>query len=162
MRCVDVNETHAFVATDVVSVYTRGTGQCVFRLISAPGPAVSSCLTKPTAIDKDEENQPFIRLALHSSSSRNWQGDFDNSIYGATTYSYLTAVQVSPDGRSFVATGYNGYLFHVSGFDTETHSENKAGDIEPAQARTSFTRLSCFDMSQLAYDGKRIVASGVR
>lgn len=117
MNYVDVNETHAFVATDFVSVYSRATGQCVFQLSSMPELVSLFRLrwqksSLPAGLFVDENLQAFFQIELPP-----YRGlGTDTSSYDEPSRS-VAAVHISPNGQDFVATGYDGHIFHVRNFD---------------------------------------------
>ncbi|KAF8608304.1 hypothetical protein BDV93DRAFT_519345 [Ceratobasidium sp. AG-I] len=161
MNYVDVNETHAFVATDLVSVYSRATGQCVFRLSSIPELVSLFRLrwqtpSLPPGVFLDEDSQAFVQMQLPP-----YRGlGTDTSNYDEPGGS-VAAVHVSPSGQDFVAIGYDGHLFHVRNFDTSARDSRNDNETHSSEyLRVSLTRLGNSSLSQLAYDGERIVVSG--
>lgn len=135
MNYVDVNQTHAFVATDFVSVYSRATGRCVFQLSSMPqlaslfrlrwqAPSIAGGLFV------DEDSEPFVWMDLPPYRLLGTSTFHDDQPEGS-----VVAVHVSPSGQDFVAAGYNGHLFHVRNFDTSTraaHNHDGKSDQQPS------------------------------
>lgn len=118
MHYVDVNETHAFVATDFVSVYSRATGQCVFQLSTIPELVSLFRLrwqspSLPADMLLHEKTQPFVDMQLPP--YRGLGSDTSNHDEPGGS---VVAVHVSPSGQDFVAIGYGGHLFHVRNFAT--------------------------------------------
>ncbi|KAF8604781.1 hypothetical protein BDV93DRAFT_605713 [Ceratobasidium sp. AG-I] len=148
MLYVDVNETHAFVATHTVSVYSRASGKCVFQLQDSKLEVITSCAITPTrsfqTVFEDYALRPYR--------------DPDPINYGYSPLDIVMAVHVSPSGNDFVAITFRGYLLHISGLK------------ELNEGRSAFSlddlRVSVVNVDQrldnLAYDGDRILVHGAR
>ncbi|KAG9090631.1 hypothetical protein FS749_000409 [Ceratobasidium sp. UAMH 11750] len=159
MRYVDVNETHVFVVVAAVgkaavSVYSRGTGQCVFRLTPEQLNRFCSSAHLPTRIE--DSGNSFFRLALHPHSPT------PTLVYPAPPEDQVMAVHVSPTGRDFVAATFCGYVLHVTGFDS-TYQVTERGQLpaRPGRPKISVTRVFNSRTTHLAYDGEHIVVTTV-
>lgn len=149
MLYVDVNETHVFIATHTVSVYSRASGKCVFQFQGPWLEVVTSCAVPPTRsfhnhpVFEDYELQPY-------------RGP-DPINYGYSPLDIVMAVHVSPSGNDFVAITFRGYLLHINGIKelTEDGSGFTLQDFKISVASVD-QRLD-----SLAYDGDRILAHGV-
>jgi hypothetical protein len=180
MLCVDFNETHVFVGTNTVSVYSRTTGECIFQLQEAHFEQIASCVDPTTRSDHNlprpsrtapcftrywlPEYYPYRRLIMHLEPR-----------------DIVKAVRVSPNGDSFVAVTYYGYIIHVKGLKSvdEEAVRNTSGDtpsVLPATRPSAKERmppsLDNFRISviqvgllgrlrDLAYDGNKILTYGV-
>ncbi|KAG8748440.1 hypothetical protein FRC12_013843 [Ceratobasidium sp. 428] len=157
MRYVDVNETHVFVATDVVSVYSRGTSQCVFRLTPEQLNRFCSSVHGPTQIDSSGS---FHQFALHPYSS------ILTEVHRVPPDDRVTAVHVSPTGQDFVAITFCGYVLHVTSFDSIHRPAGQPPRCIDHRERTlvnpkvSVTRVSNSYITYLAYDGEHVVVTG--
>ncbi|KAG8699354.1 hypothetical protein FRC08_005366 [Ceratobasidium sp. 394] len=157
IRYVDVNETHVFVvvaavAKAAVSVYSRGTGQCVFRLTPEQLNRFCSSAHLPTRIE--DSGNSFFRLALHHHSPT------PTLVYPAPPEDQVMVVHVSPTGRDFVAATFCGYVLHVTGFDS-TYQVTERGQLpaRPGRPKISVTRVFNSRTTHLAYDGEHIVVT---
>ncbi|KAF8608310.1 hypothetical protein BDV93DRAFT_519353 [Ceratobasidium sp. AG-I] len=174
---VDVNDTHAFVAADHVSVYSRATGECVFLLRKLELFALALCVapsipSQTESIFEEYELQQYKNL--------------DQLKYRYTPDD-ATGVRVSPSGDDFVVATTRGYVFHFSGlkgdrimrggfnwdkFDNERDlGASFAPRLEKLDLGGDEFFLENFRVSvakvderldNLAYDGDRILTHGLR
>lgn len=147
---LDVNETHAFVGTDSISIYSRLSGNCVFKLRTSTLEPIISHVLRPTT-----------RIFLPNSTFENYvlKPCRDPSpIYSrSNSLQFVTVVQVSPSGDNFVALTTNGILVHVGGL--------KGTDLIETPYSLDRFRISVASLDRsvfgLAYDGDRILVDGV-
>ena len=102
---MDINETHAFVATENITVYSRTTGKCALRLQASRLRRLVWCtvasvsVTQARSIFEEHEIQPYESPDPHRTARIH--DDF------------TTAVRVSPSGDDFVVITAYGYIFHI-------------------------------------------------
>ncbi|CAE6481101.1 unnamed protein product [Rhizoctonia solani] len=153
MNYVDVNETHVFVATHTVSVYSRATGQRVFILDESHLAQITTYVSTP--IPMSPEGSAFRKRELpgYTITGR-------PMIAGHRPWDVIKAVHVSPGGDDFVAITSQGHIFHMSGLKSETiEARGEATRRSQAHLKISATQVqSCLE--NLAYDGQRILAYG--
>ncbi|KAG8748991.1 hypothetical protein FRC12_013677 [Ceratobasidium sp. 428] len=178
MLYVDVNETHAFVATHTVSVYSRASGQCVFQFRDSQLERLTHCSSYPTL--QQRSSSLFLEYAFE-----NYREPYRSNNIFTVPSDIAMAVHVSPTGDDFVAITFRGFIFHISGLkeatiDHETalqepndvpssDTASTSAPASPIRARSEVS-LDKFKISvtrggtgleHLAYDGNRIVADGV-
>ncbi|CAE6522141.1 unnamed protein product [Rhizoctonia solani] len=153
MNYVDVNETHVFVATHTVSVYSRATRQRVFYLDESHLAQITTHISSPTPLPSHGSVFTRRELSGYNTTDR-------PMISGHRPWDVIMAVHVSPDGDSFVAITSQGHIFHMNGLKSgATESGNDAVDRPRVYLRISATQVqSCLE--NLAYDGQRILAYG--
>ncbi|KAH7334856.1 hypothetical protein B0J17DRAFT_671830 [Rhizoctonia solani] len=153
MNYVDVNETHVFVATHTVSVYSRATRQRVFHLDESHLAQITTYISAPTPIPSQGSVFPRRELSGYTTTDR-------PMISGHRPWDVIMAVHVSPDGNSFVAITSQGHIFHMSGLKSgATGPGNEIVGRSQVHLRISATQVqSCLE--NLAYDGQRILAYG--
>ncbi|KAF8706732.1 A Receptor for Ubiquitination Targets, partial [Rhizoctonia solani] len=153
MSYVDVNETHVFVATHTVSVYSRATGQLVFHLDESHLAQITTHISAPTST--------FSRGPVFT--TRDLPGYTDSGrpmISGHRPWDVIVAVHVSPDGNDFVAITSRGHIFHISGLKVgTTRPDDETASHSPLRVRISATQAQNY-LENLAYDGQRILAYG--
>jgi hypothetical protein len=179
MLYVDVNDTHAFVATHTVSVYSRTTGQCVFQFRDSELERLTSCVDYPT-------REMWSASVFEEYALEGYHEPFRNDNIISVPSDIIMAIHVSPSGDDFVAVTFRGYIFHIRGLkdatvDHETSIQETASDapspITPSASASTTSNKSrnepCLDrfkisvarggtnLENLAYDGNRIVADGV-
>ncbi|KAG8698232.1 hypothetical protein FRC09_007349 [Ceratobasidium sp. 395] len=177
MLYVDVNETHAFVATHTVSVYSRASGQCVFQFRDSQLERLTHCSSYPTL--QQRSSSLFLEYAFE-----NYREPYRSNNIFTVPSDIAMAVHVSPTGDDFVAITFRGFIFHISGLKEATIDHETAlqepNDVpssdtasisapaSPIRARNEVS-LDKFKISvtrggtgleHLAYDGNRIVADG--
>ncbi|KAG8716895.1 hypothetical protein FRC08_008599, partial [Ceratobasidium sp. 394] len=113
MLYVDVNETHAFVATHTVSVYSRSTGQCVFQFRDLQLERLTHCSSYPTL--QQRSSSVFLEYAFES-----YREPYRSSNIFTIPSDIVMAVHVSPTGDDFVAITFRGFIFHVEGLKEAT------------------------------------------
>ena len=149
MLYVDVNETHAFVATHTVSVYNRASGKCVFQFQGSWLEVITSCAVPPT--------QSFQSHTVFEDYEFPSYRNPDPINYGYSPLDIVMAVHVSPSGNDFVAITFRGYLLRISGIK-ELNEDERFPTLHDF-------RISVASVDQrldnLAYDGNRILAHGV-
>ncbi|KAG9074704.1 hypothetical protein FRC06_010514 [Ceratobasidium sp. 370] len=178
MLYVDINETHAFVATHTISVYSRSTGQCVFQFRDLQLERLTQCSSYPTL--QQRSSSVFLEYALEG-----YREPYRSNNIFTIPSDIVMAVHVSPTGDDFVAITFRGFIFHIEGLkeataDHEASVQEASGDVPspttPSAAtstgstksrnevsldnfKISVTRGGT-DLANLAYDGNRIVAGG--
>ncbi|KAG8760833.1 hypothetical protein FRC11_014849 [Ceratobasidium sp. 423] len=155
MNYVDVNETHVFVATHTVTVYSRATRQRVFHLDESHLARITTYIAVPNPISS--EGSKFIRRELpgYTMTGRSMISDH-------RPWDVIVAVHVSPDGNDFVAITSHGHIFHISGLKSEAvGSRDEATHPSQFRPRISAIQAQSF-LENLAYDGQRILAYGDR
>lgn len=149
MLYVDVNETHVFVATHTVSVYSRASGKCVFQFKGSTLELLASCVVTPTRsfrnypVFEDYELPPYR--------------DPDPINYGYSPLDIVMAVHVSPSGNDFVVITFRGYVLHITGLKESNLDEDgfSLDDFKISVAQVDHR------LDNLAYDGDRILVNGV-
>jgi hypothetical protein len=181
MLYVDVNETHAFVATQTVSVYSRASGQCVFQLPELHRALLSTCVdSPPTTAYGSVRSCVFEERKLLGYHDPNLQTPFHHPD------DVVMAVHVSPAGDDFVAITYRGFILHISGLksrvaENEATTRDASGlsaghdlslapqpQLDPnnrtppssQNLRVSIIRAERH-LSNLAYDGRKALVYGV-
>ncbi|QRV98104.1 F-box protein [Ceratobasidium sp. AG-Ba] len=180
MLYVDVNETHVFVATHTVSVYSRSTGQCVFQLRDSQLEGLTHSASYPTL--QQRSHSVFLEYAWES-----YRELYRSSIVLTIPSDIVMAVHVSPTGDDFVAITFRGFIFHIGGLkeataehemsihegssdapspgslgasvSASTSSSRSPNEISLDKFRISVARGGT-GLDNLAYDGNRIVADG--
>ena len=181
MLYVDVNETHVFVATQTVSVYSRASGNCVFRLEDSQFELFASCVTPPIRVRQPKSVfQTYELQPYHAPTQLNHPL--------TTPFDVVMAVHVSPSGDDFVAITFRGLLIYVCGLkgtaEHELSSQSASSNavstrLLQQKAWTPYVQnqttqntpsLESFKLSvaqpdltleNLAYDGNRILVEGV-
>ncbi|CAE6474397.1 unnamed protein product [Rhizoctonia solani] len=153
MSYIDVNESHVFVATHTVSVYSRATGQRVFYLDESHLAQITTHVSAPT---------PTLSKGL-AFTSRELPGYTISGrpmITAHRPWDVIVAVHVSPDGNDFVTITSRGHIFHMSGLKTGAGtSSDEATSQSSVSLRISATQAQGY-LENLAYDGQRILAYG--
>ncbi|KAH7334857.1 hypothetical protein B0J17DRAFT_92319 [Rhizoctonia solani] len=167
MIYVDINESHVFVATHTVSVYSRTTGECVFQLKEAELKRLVGYVTPP--IPTYGSGNTFQEYALPG------YHDPDINVTPPYLLDIVVAVRASPTGDNCVAVTHWGYILLISGFkpqisDGHNHSPAIIGTDLASQSRVeSLSILANIRISlvrakgtihHLAYDGRRILVFG--
>ncbi|KAF8608313.1 hypothetical protein BDV93DRAFT_519355, partial [Ceratobasidium sp. AG-I] len=174
---VDVNDTHAFVAANRVSVYSRATGECVFLLRKLELFALALCVapsipSQTESIFEEHELQQYKNL--------------DQLEYRYTPDA-AAGIRVSPSGDDFVVATVRGCVFHFTGLKSGRVMRGGFNwdklDNELDLDATFAPRLEKLDLDgdefplenfrisvgkvderlgNLAYDGDRILTHGLR
>ncbi|CAE6520289.1 unnamed protein product [Rhizoctonia solani] len=153
MNYVDVNETHVFVATHTVSVYSRATKQRVFFLEESYLAQVTTYLSAPIQISSKDSAFRKRELPGYTIADR-------PMISGHRPWDVIMAIHVAPDGNDFVAITSQGHVFHMSGLKSGA-AQARGGGSHHFQAHLKISAAqvqSCLE--NLAYDGQRILAYG--
>lgn len=174
---VDVNDTHVFVTIDNILVYSRASGECVFRLPHSWFGLLAPCVVDPTPV-----LDAGTIFQEHELQHYKDPGPRDRVYPGPEP---VTAVRVSPSGDNFVATTERGLVFHISGLKSTTteHGQPNSGTPESESDldapfldsedldlgnnsvfwpgfKVSVAK-SDYGLQSLAYDGDRILVHGV-
>ncbi|KDN43829.1 hypothetical protein RSAG8_05822, partial [Rhizoctonia solani AG-8 WAC10335] len=96
MNYLDVNETHVFVATHTVSVYSRATRQRVFHLDESHLAQITTYLSAPVPMAPKGSTFRKRELPGYTITGR-------PMVSGHRPWDVIMAVHVSPDGDDFVA-----------------------------------------------------------
>ncbi|CAE6517655.1 unnamed protein product, partial [Rhizoctonia solani] len=151
MNYLDINETHVFVATHTVSVYSRATRQRVFHLDESHFAQIMTYVSAP--IPMSPKGSAFRKRELPGYTTTGLP-----MISGHRPWDVIMAVHVSPDGNDFVAITSQGHIFHMSGLKSGTTGDGGTHSSQ-LHLRISATKVqSCLE--NLAYDGQRILAYG--
>ncbi|CAE6444050.1 unnamed protein product [Rhizoctonia solani] len=168
MRYVDINESHVFVATHTVSVYSRTTSECVFHLKESELRRLADYVTPPVpTYGSGSAFQEYALLGYH---------DPDINVTPPYILDIVVAVRASPTGDNCVVVTHWGYILLISGFKPEIseHGQNynpaSIGiDLAYKKRVESLSVLSNIRISlartkgivhRLAYDGRRILVFG--
>ncbi|KAJ1306149.1 hypothetical protein OPQ81_010860 [Rhizoctonia solani] len=153
MNYVDVNETHVFVATHTVSVYSRATRQRVFHLDESHLAQITTYISVPIPMPRRGSAFAKREIPGYNITGR-------PMISGHRPWDIIMAVHVSPDGNDFVSITSQGHIFHMSGLKSESvESGDETSRRSQLQLRISAAQAqSCLE--NLAYDGQRILAYG--
>lgn len=116
MLYVDVNETHVFVATHTVSVYSRASGNRVFQFQDPLFELLGTCLALPVRIRQPESVFQNYELQPYHAPTQ-----FNHPF--TTPFDIVMAVHVSPTGDDFVAITFRGLLIYVSGLRNAVERE---------------------------------------
>ncbi|CAE7118121.1 unnamed protein product [Rhizoctonia solani] len=153
---LDFNDTHIFTIPDKIQIYNRATGDLTFQL------------------DYDCIDRLPRRSTLPTLSHRFYDGLFEKYTLAncpphlprilarsRSDRDYVLEVYSSPDGNGFVGIMRSGRILHCAIVPEPSRlhpSDNIPEDIE---FRMSFTRVHNI-LWTAAYDGRRIVAYGVK
>lgn len=146
-----------FVATYVVAVYSRATGQCVFQLQESQLALLATCVDIPGVTRLPQSVFQQCELPdYHNPDLRIVPLNLPRDA--------IRAIHVSPTGDAFVAISFHGLILHIGGLKS-----NVAGGIDASSRSLSVLenlRISVIhaesNLMNLAYDGRRIVAYGAQ
>lgn len=169
---VDVNETHVFIATHTISIYSRASGERVFWFPDSWFQVLALCAVAP--IPTNDESC-FFGYELQQYKDPGPPND------APASPGLITEVHISPSGDDLVALVEDRYVFHISGLKSgaterrqpswDTPDDKLNLEIPPElhlgsdgffleNLRVSVAKFSK-SIDTLAYDGDRILGHGV-